>query len=378
MDFLQFMKIVLFLFRKIIDAMGKLQDILLNREFKEVALTNTFIREVLPAIETYERRLFLLLVNEVQSYMKGQKLDDSFDVNKWSSSSFSFFIRDLLNDDDQNYKYAREAIQKLMKKRFPFEFGDKRKLVGEVNFLNGYIYEEKIGRITISLDEIVWQAIFNFASGFQYVDLYVCLMCNKEYSIYFYSLIYDQDEITIGIDTLRERLKLTSKYKNAGDIIKKVVVPAMEDLNKYSPRSFTFEIEKDKKRGAPIKNIKLHAKFIPENLPKRQFYRSRPTMAFSFDVMELLKNKFGFDTKGLSANAELFNRAEEKMNPHGLFEFLTNLAPHALRANNTQGYVVNAVKKQLGESCDDSKSKNSAGAGTHSIGALFGTILNNQ
>ena len=162
-----------------------LDDSIIYREYKEVALTNTFVKDILPKVNMYQRRLFLLLINEAQPYIKGQRLDDSFDVSSWSTRSFTVKIRQFLNsDDDENYTAARKAIQSLMDKRFPFSFGEKRVLTGEVNFINGYLYDKSTSTITISMDEIVWQALFNFAKGFQYADLYVCLMCSLNYSIY--------------------------------------------------------------------------------------------------------------------------------------------------------------------------------------------------
>ncbi len=330
----------------------KTKELILNRDFKEVALANTFVSEVLASVTKYQRKLFLLLVNEAQPYVKGQRLDDSFDVTAWASHSFTFKISALLNDgSDENYTNARRAIQGLMKKSFPFSFGETRNLTGEVNFLNGYIYEPGTGEITVSLDEIVWAALFNFASGFQFVDLYVCLMCDSFPSLYFYSLIYDQDSITVGIDTLKKRLNLTGKYKNASDFIKNVVEPAKKELDRISPRSFTYEIEKDEtKRGKPIKNVVLKAKSIPKNMPTSQLKKmAAPAYRFSVSLRKLLKEKVGFDDKGIGYNIQLLSSAEEKMGTNGFEDFIRSITPGAVRADNPVGYTINAIKKHLGE-----------------------------
>lgn len=356
-----------------------MENLLTTRPYKEVALANTFVTEILPLIKKYERRLFLLLINEAQQYLKGQHLDDSFDVKKWSSQTFTFKLNELLDGDrDENYTRARQAIQGLMKKSFPFNFGENKKFEGEVNFLNGYIYEKRSGELTISLDEIVWSALFNFASGFQYVDLYVCLMADQPYSIYFYSLIYDQDEITIGIDTLRERLKLGGKYKNGNDLIKKVIEPAQKELDSISPRSFSIEIEKEKKRGAPIKNIKLRARNIQKNIPTMQLRKVHASaISYGISVRELLKNKLGFSDKGLNANADLLSRAEKKMQENGLYDFINSLVPTASRADNPQGYIINALKKQLGDLSNEYKpAQRKPEDNIITLGDLFGSIIN--
>ena len=71
-----------------------------------------------------------------------------------------------------------------------------------------------------------------------------------------------------------------------------------------------------------------------------------PSMMLDRIVYNLLKEKFGFDAAGIKANITLFDIAQKEFD---LFDFLQHIAPKALRANSPQGYVINAIKKNLGE-----------------------------
>lgn len=329
-----------------------LDDSIIYREYKEVALTNTFVKDILPKVNMYQRRLFLLLINEAQPYIKGQRLDDSFDVSSWSTRSFTFKIRQFLNsDDDENYTAARKAIQSLMNKRFPFSFGEKRVLTGEVNFINGYLYDKSTSTITISMDEIVWQALFNFAKGFQYADLYVCLMCSLNYSIYFYSKIYDTESFSIGIDSLKEHLGLAGKYKNNFDFIKKVIMPAQEELDKISPKSFTYEIERDvNKRGCPIKSVVFKSRSILENQSYIQRHRSSlNACTITAGIYAVLIDKLNFTREEINRNRDLIYKAQTFLGADYLEDFIRLIAPKASRADNPRGYTINAIRKHVNE-----------------------------
>ena len=49
-------------------------ETILQRPFKQVALSNTFIRDLLPKVDQYQRRLLFLLVKESWQNSKGQQL----------------------------------------------------------------------------------------------------------------------------------------------------------------------------------------------------------------------------------------------------------------------------------------------------------------
>ena len=74
--------------------------------------------------------------------------------------------------------------------------------------------------------------------------------------------------------------------------------------------------------------------------------RVDPSMLISAEAYKLLKEKFDFNFAGIKANLQLFETADKYSD---LTAFLYRIAPAALRAQNVQGYVVNALKKHLRE-----------------------------
>ena len=57
--------------------------------------------------------------------------------------------------------------------------------------------------------------------------------------------------------------------------------------------------------------------------------------------------KFGFDYGGIKANQLVFEKAVKTMGNIGYMNWLDEIAHKALRANNPQGYVVNATRNML-------------------------------
>ena len=63
------------------------------------------------------------------------------------------------------------------------------------------------------------------------------------------------------------------------------------------------------------------------------------------DTYNMLVYKFGFKSKGLNNNVELF-RACKRVG-FDLFEFLQGAAPKILRAENPAGYAIECIRQEL-------------------------------
>ena len=331
-------------------------EAILNRPFKQVSLTNTLIRELLPKLDQYQRRLLFLLVRDSWQISKGQRLDDSFNIGEWGNHKFTFKTKELLFDEDSDsISYALTCCSKLMDVKVPFKFGTKRKIIGEVNFLSGWIHEIGSGEVTVSLNDITWQAMYNFASHYQNADIYICLSLKKYASFVLYTYIYDQDTFEISLDLLRERLDIVGKYKDFKDLVKFVIKPAQAELDAVSPRSFTFEpIQDTHKRGKPITGIRLYANNIARNKSTAQVkVEARHAFIFSSELQRLLKDKImGFaeldesgKSKAIQSNYVTLAEAEKKLGLDEFYNFIYKIAPNANREPNPIGYTINALKK---------------------------------
>lgn len=333
---------------------------ILHRPYKQVALSNTLIRDLLPKVDQYQRRLLFLLVKESWQNSKGQKLNDTFDVHSWTNHTYTFRTRDLLFDgDEEKVSYALDCCSRLLKVQVPFKFGEKRRFIGETTFLSGWIHEIGSGEVTVSVNDITWQAMYNFASHYQNADIFVCLSLKKYPAFLLYTYVYDQDTFEIGLDKLKEQLGLSGKYKKFKDFEEAVLRPAQAELDAVSPRSFTFEtIQEVHRRGKPITGIRFYAKNIAANKSIEQAkIEAKQASHLSKQIQILLIEKIrGFDTKdvkgrysAIDKNFLTLSKAEEIKGTAALEDFIRKITPDATRANNPIGYTINAIKKWSGQ-----------------------------
>lgn len=150
---------------------------------------------------------------------------------------------------------------------------------------------------------------------------------------------------------------LTDKYKRMDDFIKNTIDVAKKELDAVSPYSFDYtlnysknaEVNKGRKGRPTVTSITFFPKHNIRNESTDSIRKSvDPSMMFDRELYNMLKNKFGFDVAGIRTNISLLDIAQKEFD---LLTFLDNIAPNALRANNPQGYVINAIRKHLSEHC---------------------------
>jgi hypothetical protein len=84
-----------------------------------------------------------------------------------------------------------------------------------------------------------------------------------------------------------------------------------------------------------------------ESVPKVLRIASSALDELGRENYDLLVNKFEFSPKGLKNNIELFYLVRKSGMDLGAF--LNVIAPNALRKDNPQGYVINAIRQFLTE-----------------------------
>ena len=148
---------------------------------------------------------------------------------------------------------------------------------------------------------------------------------------------------------------LTEKYKKVDDFVKNTIVAAKEELDRVSPYSFDYvlnraksaEVNKGRKGRPAITSVTF---FPIRRMGNESTDAVRkqvdPSMLLDYEFYLMLKNKFDFDPQGIKANITLFDTAQKECD---ILEFMDSIAPAALRAANIQGYVINAIRKHLKE-----------------------------
>ena len=309
----------------------------------------------------YAQRLLYRLLETAQKYIYDVDFTDGsqsrkVEIGEWGDADVVLPVRSILfGDDDRNYDKAKKAVEELMGKFIEYDDGVTYKAT---QILNEVEMNRLKGRMVIRVNRNLWRAMLDFSKGYRMIDLETVLKLRSGYSMRLYSLVcMSKQPLTFTIDQLRKMWGLEGRYAMTKDFVRNTVALAKEELDRVSPFSFEYTLNCSKsdpvnqgRRGRlKVTSITFYPVRRIHNMDfsgGRSDIRRQVSagMVLSREVMDLLKNKFGFDYKGVSANLPVFDAAQKNMD---LLSFLDKIAPVALRAKNPPGYVVGALRKQL-------------------------------
>lgn len=308
----------------------------------------------------YSERLLLRLVELAQREIRGLDFKGGTSIGKveigaWGDAEVVIPVKDILSgEDDKNYSKAKAAVRNLMGRFLEYEDDQKYRAT---QILNEVDVDKVAGKMVIRVNRNIWQAMLDFSKGFRKYELETAVKLRGKYSLRIYKLVSKQtDPITYSIADLRAMWGLTEKYKKVDDFIKNTIVAAKEELDRVSPYSFDFipnysktaEVNRGRKGRPAVTSITFFPRRRMSNESTDAVRKQvDPSILLDWELYDMLRHKFDFDTQGIRANITLFDTAQKEC--ADILEFLDSIAPAALRASNVQGYVVNAVRKHLKE-----------------------------
>lgn len=138
--------------------------------------------------------------------------------------------------------------------------------------INGSIYDEERDIFIVKATEEIYSLIKDYydkREGHTPVNLIVKLSLNNYYAMRLYDLIRvwsgTKQVINYKVDELKELLQIETKYTLYGDFKRRVIIPAIKELNKTG----YFEIDfKENKVGRKVSSID----FIVKDLDKRKYF----------------------------------------------------------------------------------------------------------
>lgn len=309
----------------------------------------------------YSERLLLRLVELAQREIKGLDFKGGSSLGKvkvgeWGDAEITIPVRDILSgEDDKNYSKAKTAVRNLMGKFLEYEDDQKYRAT---HILNDVDVDKISGKMIIQVNRNIWSAMLDFSKGFRKYELETAVKLRGKYSLRIYKLVSKQSTpISYSIAELRKMWGLTDKYKKVDDFVKNTIVSAKNELDKVSPYSFDYvltsaksaDVNKSRKGRPAITSVTFFPKHNMQNESTDAVRKMvDPSMMLDREAYDMLLHKFGFDWTGLKSNITLFDTAQKEFD---LLMFLDKIAPSALRADNPQGYVINALKKHLKDEC---------------------------
>lgn len=327
----------------------------LSKEVVESYVFSTARRD----IGVYGERLLLRLVELAQCHINGLNFRSGEGIGKvkvseWGDAEVIIPVRDILSGEkDKNYERAKAAVLELMSKILQYE---DDKVYRAAHILNNVDLNKVSGSMSIVVNREMWSAMLDFSKGFRKYDLQIAIRLKSRYSIKMYKLVSKQTTpVTYSIAELRREWGLEDKYRRVDDFVSRTLGKAKEELDRVSPYSFEYvlnasrssEVNKGRKGRPAVTSVTVYPVHLTVNETKDTLRnRVDPSLVLTPETKDLLYHKFGFDFAGVKANLLLFETAEKYLD---FADFLRQLAPGALRADNVQGYVVSAVRRHLRE-----------------------------
>lgn len=308
----------------------------------------------------YVERLIFRLLEKAQKYTHGidfrGESPGKIEVGEWGDAEVILPVRAILSDeDDKNYDKAKRAINEMMGKYITFEDENTYRTA---HLLNDVELKKLRGRMVLRVNRYLWSAMLDYSKGYRMIDIETVMRLRGRYAMRLYSLVCRSTKpLSFTIGQLREMWDLKDKYPKTKDFVKNTIQKAKEELDEKSQYSFSYQLVCSKSDPANAGRTSGRLKvtsitFYPEreylNATRKELKKDiAPSLILGSAVTSLLKTKFEFVNQGISNNMNIFEPAYKHLGEDGLLDFLYQIAPTALRAQNPQGYVVGALRKHL-------------------------------
>nr|WP_012552601.1 replication initiation protein [Capnocytophaga canimorsus]ACI15353.1 RepA [Capnocytophaga canimorsus] len=294
----------------------------------------------------YEKRILYRVVELMQELTEEKKLNQKYSVqtNLFGDVDIQMPVSSFLKDEnDQNYGIAKKALKSLNSKQIEYEDNKVWKLF---NLIERPVIDKK-GYVTFRLHPIIASVFLDFSKGFRKYELKTAMQFESVYAMRFYELMSGQEKpLTYLIDDLKNKFKLENKYQRINDFFRKVIDVAKRELDKKSPYSFEYKINKQGKKFHSITFYPVHQpQHMDENI-ERQKLNNQLSLGWdlSRETIQYLREVFLFDTKEINQHRELLKQAEKDLD---ILVVLAKAKRYAETAKNPKGYIISCIKKAI-------------------------------
>lgn len=294
----------------------------------------------------YEKRILYRIVQTMQKHLDGQKLNANFKIEEeLFGTEFTMPISAFLKDDeDKNYPRIKKAFEELQKKFIKYEDDEVWFSAG---IIGGVTLQKRTEVIEFFIDKRIYKPLLSFSKGFRKLQLETAMQFDSVYAMRFYELLSGQKTpLSFSIEQLKAMFQIQDKYERVNDFKKYVLDMAKRELDKCSPYTFDYEMNKT---GRKYTSVTFYPKYQPQHRDiglERKSLQKQVSLSWDLpkNIVDYLKHNFEFTTDGIKNNIDLFKNAHEQLD---LIQFLASIKGKVRESNNPQGYVIGSLKKQL-------------------------------
>lgn len=304
----------------------------------------------------YEKRIIYRLLELAQMEIQGLLIKDHmYKVHKPDERRrvVTMPVTSILKDeDDKNYAIAKKAFKTLACKGLEYE---DDKIWTFINIITGPKIDKTGGKVTFEVYDEIWQCFLDFTSGFRRYDFLVAMNFKSTYTMRMYELMAGQEtpltfinapQARTTFDSLCDRFKLTKKMSTPQKFEEKVLDVAKEELDAYSPFSFTYKRETIKSRGRNGEKV-IGYTFYPKINTEPKKLSVSGKRRIDPKLYEIISQLF--TDAQIFSNQETFEKGY--MYIDDLYGFIMKKAAAVEKIKETSdpningiGYIINAIK----------------------------------
>lgn len=164
---------------------------------------------------------------------------------------YTFTIKDFcevcqLSTGGQNYIDIKKTIKGLADNSFWIQYPDRPEVQKLTRWIKDAEINEGDGTITVHLDEKLVPYLFNINGKFMEYRIRNILRMKSQYSIHLYEILHSylfQHKYKVNVDELKKILMVDDikSYVNSYDFKKRVLDPALKEINNYTDIQVTYE-----------------------------------------------------------------------------------------------------------------------------------------
>lgn len=230
----------------------------------KILMKNNVLIQAKYSLTLVENRIFLLMMYKLQKESEGVL---SCEI---SHEEFKSVIK---HAKDKTIKNISNSLSNLRKKSIFFmeeKENGKGNIWGEYGFLNGFTYDDEKKIFKIEASQKIYDLLNTYLqTGYTPANLAVLFSMKNYYAQRLYDLLRlwsnTKTVINYSVNDLKMYLQLEDSYPEYGNFKRRVIIPAVKELNSTG----YFEVDfKEKKIGRKVDSID----FSVNDLDKRKYF----------------------------------------------------------------------------------------------------------
>lgn len=222
---------------------------------RKVVQLNKLIKGDVSAFSVNDLKIFKLIISKVNS--KDTLFKDFYEINTDEIKALNINEKHLYNE-------TKKTLKRLANIYITFDEGDSVREVGLIR--NDFKFEKYSKKILINFNDNMGEFIINLKNNFFMYDLIDIVNFKFKHTLKFYEHIksHNLNVIKLKIDTVKEILDLSNKYKRYTNFKNDVLEVIVEEINESSNTLFISYSEE--KIGAKVEYIIFHIKRINSDI----------------------------------------------------------------------------------------------------------------